>query len=110
MRTEEPRAINLKDYRAPDYKISEISLTLVLDPDATRVTAKSKVAPNGTGAAPLVLNGEHMKLISVAIDGRALAASEYKVDDETLTIAHPPEKFTLEVVTEIAPAMNTALE
>jgi aminopeptidase N len=110
MRTEEPRAINLKDYRAPDYKISEITLTFVLEPDTTRVTAKSMVARTGTGAAPLVLNGEHMKLISVAIDGRALPSAEYKADDETLTIANPPAKFTLEIVTEIAPAKNTALE
>ena len=28
MRTEEPRAIALKDYRAPDYKIPEIALAI----------------------------------------------------------------------------------
>jgi len=110
MRTEEPRAINLKDYRAPDYKISEISLTFVLEPDATRVTAQSRIVRNGTGSVPLVLNGEHMKLISVSIDGRALASGEYALDEETLTIKAPPEKFTLEITTEIAPAKNTALE
>ena len=32
------------------------------------------------------------------------------MDDETLTIAAVPDKFTLEIVTEIAPAKNTALE
>jgi aminopeptidase N len=109
MRTDEPRAINLKDYRAPDYKISEIALDFVLDPEATRVTATTKVTCSGA-AVPLVLNGEHLKLISVAIDGRKLAATEYKTDAETLTIAGVPEKFTLEIVTEIAPAKNTALE
>jgi len=45
MRTEEPRAINLKDYRAPDYKVSEIALDFVLDPEVTRVTLYGGVCP-----------------------------------------------------------------
>jgi aminopeptidase N len=109
MRTEEPRAINLKDYRAPDYRIGDIALDFHLDPDATRVTAKMSVARAGADA-PLVLNGEQLKLVSLALDGRALSPADYKVDGEMLTIAQVPAKFTLEIVTEIAPAANTALE
>jgi aminopeptidase N len=109
MRTEEPRAIALKDYHAPDYKIPEIALDFVLDPEATRVTAITKVVRTGT-AVPLVLNGEHLKLVSVAIDGRALTTKEYSTDAETLTIPDVPAKFTLMIVTELAPAKNTALE
>ncbi len=109
MRTEEPRAIRLKDYRAPDYRITEIALDFVLDPDATRVTATSKVARTGA-AAPLLLDGEHLKLISIAIDGRTLAASAYKVEEASLTIANVPQAFTLTIVTEISPSKNTALE
>jgi aminopeptidase N len=107
MRTEEPR--RLKDYRAPDYAISEIHLDFVLDPEATRVTATTKFARIGA-PAPLVLDGEHLKLISIAIDGRVLGPDEYSVGEETLAIAAPPERFTLGIVTEIAPARNTALE
>ncbi|MBI3677151.1 MAG: aminopeptidase N [Proteobacteria bacterium] len=109
MRTEEPRAIRLADYRAPDYRISQIKLNFALDPDATRVTATTKVARTASGTPPLVLNGEHLKLVSVAIDGRALSATDYAVDAESLTIAKVPANFTLEIVTEIAPARNTAL-
>jgi len=110
MRTEEPRAIALKDYRAPDYRISEIALDFVLDPEATRVTATSKVTRSGRAGAPLVLNGEHMKLVSAAIDGKQLMPAQYSLDGETLTIASVPEKFTLEIVSEIAPSKNTSLE
>ena len=39
MRTEEPHAIALKDYRAPDYHIATIHLDFALEPVATRVTA-----------------------------------------------------------------------
>ncbi len=110
MRTEEPRTIRLSEYRAPDYRISEIALNFVLDPAATRVTATSKVARTGQSGAPLVLNGEHLKLISVAVDGKPLAAADFKVDRETLTLSNLPAKFTLEIVSEIEPAKNTALE
>ncbi|HUJ03939.1 MAG TPA: aminopeptidase N [Rhizomicrobium sp.] len=109
MRTEEPRAISLKEYRAPDYRISDIALDFRLDPDATRVTARMNVTRAGA-EAPLVLNGEDLKLVSVALDGRALSPADYKVDEKFLTIAKVPAKFALEIVTEIAPAANTALE
>jgi aminopeptidase N len=105
MRTEEPRAIHLKDYRAPDYRISEIALDFILEPEATRVTAISKVTR--TGAGPLVLNGEQLKLLSVEVDGKA---HPHEIGDETLTLSDLPETFTLKIVTEISPANNTALE
>jgi aminopeptidase N len=110
MRTEEPRAVRLQDYRAPDYRISEIALDFLLDPERTHVTATSKVARSGTAGAPLVLNGERLKLLSVAIDGKKLSPSDYQLTDESLTVAQAPEHFTLEIVTETAPAENTTLE
>src|ERR1700744_1112413 len=108
MRTDEPRAIALKDYRAPDYHIAEISLDFILDAQTTRVTAVSKGERTGD-AVPLVLNGEQLKLISIAIDGKALTGADYKIGADMLTIENPPAKFTLQIVTEISPANNTAL-
>ncbi len=109
MRTEEPRAINLKDYRAPDYRIGEIALDFALDPKATRVTATSKVTRSGDAGAALVLDGEELTLISVAVDGRKLDASEYGLTKETLTLSRLPAAFTLEIVTQISPEANTTL-
>ncbi|MEJ0026624.1 MAG: aminopeptidase N [Rhizomicrobium sp.] len=109
MRTEEPRAIRLKDYRAPDYHIAEISLDFQLDPPATRVTATSKVTRTGTAGAPLMLDGEELKLLSVAIDGRKLGADEYVLGETSLTLSKLPDAFTLEIVTEISPEHNTTL-
>lgn len=110
MRTDEPQAIRLQDYRAPDFRISDIALAFALDPQATRVTARTTITRSSPGANPLVLDGERMKLLSVALDGRPLAANAYKTDDETLTIFSVPDRFTLEIVTEIAPIENTTLE
>jgi aminopeptidase N len=110
MRTEEPRAIRLQDYRKPDYRVEKLALDFKLDPQTTRVASKMEVVRIGEKGAPLVLNGEHLKLVSVAIDGKQVAASAYKLDAESLTIPVVPEKFTLEIATDISPANNTALE
>jgi aminopeptidase N len=109
MRTEEPRAIHLADYQAPDFHIETIHLDFALDPAVTRVTAKLQIARKNPGA-PLVLHGEDLKLVSLAIDGRTLAQDAYQLDAKSLTIPAVPDHFVLETVCEIAPAANTALE
>ena len=109
MRTEDHRAIHLSDYRAPEFRISTVHLDFALEPEATRVTAKLVIARQ-SGNGPLVLNGENQKLIAVTLDGRALAAGDYLLDDKSLTLPKPPDSFMLEIVSEIDPSANTALE
>src|SRR5580698_3760144 len=100
MRTEEPRAIHLADYKAPDFHIQTVKLDFALEPEATRVTATTDIVRK-TAGAPLVLQGENLKLISLTLDGRALEESEYTVDAKGLTIPQVPDRFTLVAVTEI---------
>jgi aminopeptidase N len=112
MSASQPQAIHRQDYRQPDYWIRDVALDFDLQPAATTVTAKLSVEPNAKVAAgaPLVLDGEDVKLLSLTLDGRALGAADYTVDERSLTIAKPPAgTFTLEIVTEIAPAQNTHL-
>jgi aminopeptidase N len=110
MRTDLPQPIKLADYAPPAYLIDEVHLTFDLAPNATRVKARLQVRRNGDAAAPLTFNGERLKLISVAIDGRPLEASDYAVDDEWLTIPSVPAAFVLETDVEIDPEGNKALE
>ena len=110
MRTDTPQPIELADYRPPEYLIDEVHLDVLLAPNATRVKARLAVRRNGDHTAPLRFNGERLKPISVAIDGRALEAGEHAVDAEFLTIAAPPAAFTLETEVEIDPDGNKALE
>src|SRR5579871_1268105 len=110
MKTAEPRAIHLKDYAPPPYRIPHVVLNFVLDGKATRVKATMQVERNAASPEALVLDGNRQKLISVALDGKPLDNSAYVADADMLTIFAPPERFTLDVVTEIAPAENTALE
>src|SRR5579872_3512167 len=109
MRTDTPQPIHLADYRAPDFLVSEVGLDFDLSPGATRVKAKLAVRRNGDHDRPLKFNGERLKLISVAVDGRALAPGEYELDQEFLTIAAPPGAFSLETEVEINPEANKAL-
>ena len=108
----QPKAIRREDYRPPDYRIETVDLEFDLAPAATRVKSKLKVRAaqdRAEGAKPLVLDGDELKLVAVAIDGKPLAAADYALDEKSLTIARPPEAFTLEIETEIKPEANTKL-
>ena len=111
MRTEEPRPIRLKDYRPPDWLIETVELDVSLDPTATTVRAKLKLKPNSAGTpAPLVLDGEELKLRSLALDGKPLPNESFVATPERLTIAQPPNRpFELEIETVVDPAANTQL-
>ncbi len=107
-----PKTIYLKDYQVSDYLISDIHLTFELDD--TRTFVKSKLSiyrhPEAKGAAPLILNGEELDFVSAAINGKQLAAGDYRLEGDVLTIADVPEKFTLEVENYINPLANKALD
>ncbi|MBI1406854.1 MAG: aminopeptidase N [Caulobacter sp.] len=108
MRTETPQPIRLSDYTPPSHLIDSVHLTFDLQPSTTRVKAVLAMRRNGDGDI-LVLDGEGLKTLSVAIDGRVLAEGDYEVAAETLTLTGLPERFTLETEVEIDPAGNSAL-
>jgi aminopeptidase N len=110
MRTDTPQPIRLADYQPPAFLIDEVHLTFDLKPNATRVKASLKVRRNGEHSDPLKFNGERLKAISVAIDGRVLADDERTIDGEFLTIPNAPDAFTLETEVEIDPEANKALD
>ena len=112
MRDAQPKAIYLKDYREPDYWIETTDLTFELSEESTLVTSVLTMTRNKNAAAdaPLVLAGQALELVSVAVDGQTLNAADYHTDDESLTITSVPEAFRLQVQTRIYPDKNTALE
>ncbi len=106
MRTEAPQPVRLAEYRPPAYLIDEVFLDFSLEPSATRVKARLTVRRNGDHADPLVLDGEGLKTISVAVDG---VAHRYEATAEALTLLGLPAAFTVETEVEIDPQANTAL-
>ena len=109
MRSEAQPTVYLKDYRAPDFQVDRLHLRFELSPEGTRVTATS-YWQRRVDNAPLVLNGEHMTLESVAIDGTQLSDRDYQLSDNELRIEPEQSAFELTVVTRLNPAANTALE
>jgi len=94
----DPQPVYLSDYQPPAYRVTHTELTFDLDPAATRVKARLLIERHAKADAnaPLVLNGEHLKLISLSIDATPLNESAYQVGAETLSIAKVPARFVLE--------------
>jgi aminopeptidase N len=110
MRTETPRPIKLADYTPPAFLIDTVELTFRLEPNATRVVSRLAIRRNGDNADPLFLNGERLKPVSLAIDGKPLGEGRYTVTEEGLTLDGLSDAFILETEVEIDPAGNTFLE
>lgn len=106
-----PQAKYLKDYKKPDFSISEVFLTFELHDTQTIVTAELEMSrENESKNCPLVLHGERLKLLSVEIDGKKISDSEYVVSDKSLTIEQVPHQFKLKTVVEVNPLANTFLD
>ncbi|MDR7024912.1 aminopeptidase N [Pseudomonas peli] len=113
MRTEQPKMIYLKDYQAPDYLIDETHLTFELFEDHTLVHAQLVMRRNpaaGSGLPPLVLDGQQLELLSVALDDRELSAGDYQLSDSHLTLQPTAASFVIDSSVRIHPESNTALE
>lgn len=108
MRTDTPKEIYLKDYTPPPYKVAHTDLSFEIFDGKTIVTAKTQYTTNNDSEEPLFLEGEELKLISCKLDGKDI---QPKISEKGLTLPCPGKDiFTLEIVTEIIPEENTALE
>jgi len=110
MRTDTIQPIRLTEYRPPAFAIETTHLDFQLEPKTTRVKATLQMTRSGEHEEPLVLDGERLTLISVAVDGRILGGADYALTDETLTIPNLPDAFVLETEVQIDPESNIALE
>jgi aminopeptidase N len=80
MAKESPKEIFLKDYEAPNFAFETLNLNFELGEEHTIVTSSIHVLPTtSSGKAPLVLDGENLKLVSVKINGEKLADDKFTV-------------------------------
>ena len=105
MREPQAKAIHLKDYAPPAFRIDTVALDVDIREADAVVRAKLGIRRNAPG--PLVLDGDELELVSVSLDGKPVP---YEATAATLTIAGVPDAFTLETVTRIVPQQNTKLE
>jgi aminopeptidase N len=112
LRTSTGQPIRLSDYRPPDFLIDEVRLDVSLDRQATRVVATLTIRPNPLGRpeASLDLDGDELRLVSIAVDGSPLDVAAYEASPDHLKLTNPPRRsFTLSIETELDPSANTKL-
>lgn len=107
----QPQAVLREAYEPPAYLLDHTDLTFELAEGVTEVTAALALrrAP-GEGAVPLVLQGQDLELLGLALDGVPLSGNEYRIEGDTLVVPAMPEQGTLTIKTRIFPEKNTALE
>ena len=103
--------ICLKDYTAPAYLVDEVALDVELGIDEAVVSARLSIFRQAGVAAhtALRLDGEALETLSVALDGRLLTASEYRLEASELIIPNMPERAVLETRVRLRPDANTEL-
>ncbi|WP_305073688.1 aminopeptidase N [Propionivibrio sp.] len=106
-----PTPIRLEDYTPPPFLIDAVKLDVDVRETGTITTALLDVQRNPALAArvPLALDGEDLETLAVDIDGRTLAASEFSIEGNRLTIAEVPDRFVLKTTVRIQPDKNTQL-
>ncbi|HLQ90810.1 MAG TPA: aminopeptidase N [Xanthobacteraceae bacterium] len=111
MRTDQNVPVRLENYRPPNWLVDTVELDVALERTATRVRATLALRPNPkAAAAPLVLDGDGLNLVSLRLEGEVLAADRYVATPDSLTITQlPPGPFRLEIETLVNPAANTHL-
>ena len=113
MRKDTGQIFRIEDYRPCDYTIPTTDLAFVLDRGETLVTAELAIERRqGVEAGtPLVLDGDELDLVSLAIDGTPADPAAFEAGPQGMTIARPPRdgNFRLTIVTRLDPARNGTL-
>ena len=107
-----PQTTYLNDYAPPPFLISNVALDIDIRDSETHVSSSLAVKRNPESSdsnAPLVLNGDELKLLSVSIDGRSLADTEFQCSPSHLRIENLPDEFRLDTQVRILPDENTQL-
>ncbi|MFV2059379.1 MAG: aminopeptidase N [Gammaproteobacteria bacterium] len=113
----EPKTIFLKNYTVPEFLVDTVNLDFNLFESETTVSSELTIRRNpasNTDNADLVLDGQNLKLLSIAITSAdqtsILADNDYSLDEETLVVSNVPDAFTIKIVIVINPKENLALE
>ncbi|MFL2527341.1 MAG: aminopeptidase N [Candidatus Azotimanducaceae bacterium] len=110
MKEGQPKLVRLDEYQSPAFVTDNTRLKFDIEDGRTRVSSELDIRRVRGDSTEIYLNGEELELVSVSVDGRVISENEYSVDDFGMTIFGLGEAHTIEIVTEIVPEQNTALE
>ncbi|UQB41694.1 aminopeptidase N [Thiomicrospira microaerophila] len=113
--TLEAKVNYLSEYQPCDFEVLSVNLLFELSASSTLVTNRmliKRLASRSVSESEnkLKLNGEGLVLKSVRLNGQLLSEAGFQVTQEHLFLSPEGDEFELEVVTEINPQANTALE
>ncbi len=101
------KAKKRSDYKAPDFTAISAELTFDLSDENTKVSSLVRYRRLTTDKkAPLVLDGEELQLVSVALDG---GSCKYQETAYGLVIEDVPDDFELSLENIISPVTNSEL-
>ena len=103
-----PQLVLLADYRPPAFRVDTVDLSFDLHETATVVRSRLSVRRDGTDT-DMHLDGEALTLLSIARDGVALTADQYRVESHGLTVLGMPAACVLEIAVQIDPTGNSEL-
>lgn len=110
--TAAPSYVYRASYREPDFLIPYTDLSVDLGWERTVIRSRLRLRRNARvnpGSRPLHLDGQELELLTIAIDGRPLDASEYSFGPIGLTLHVPPDVFDLETSVAVNPSVNTTM-
>ena len=101
--------ICLKDYKDPSFSVSNTELFFEVLKDKIIVSSKLKLLKHNDDTKNLILNGEDLKTLSIALNSKVLDESQYKIADNLLEIFNVNNNDVIEIKVEINPFTNTKL-
>jgi len=106
----QPQVKYRSDYLPPAFLVDRVDLKFDIEDELTRVHSRLVINRNpvAVAAADLHLDGS-ARLVSVVLDGQAVAPDHYRLDEASLTLFEVPDSFILEIETELQPGANTSL-
>ncbi|MET0251956.1 MAG: M1 family aminopeptidase, partial [Novosphingobium sp.] len=109
LQPQHPAVVLRKDYRPPDWLVPEIDLDFALGLETTRVRTRLVVErnPAGSGAATLRLDGDHLAVSSLELDGQHF--NSWSMDGDDLLVDLPGDRHVIEIETLVHPAANSQL-
>jgi aminopeptidase N len=111
MKTETPQRIQREDYTPPPFLVEAVELDVQFLTGEVLVESQLRLRRN-PAASPgqaLQLDGHGLETLALTIDGQPLAADAYHCSDDLLSIANPPDAFTLGTRVRIDADHNTSL-
>ena len=104
-----PKTTYLKDYQQPDFEIDSVYLTFELFAEESLIKNVMQMR-RVSKQTYLRLDGEHLELLSVLINGVRVSEADYELSTTQLVLNCKDETFELEINTRVNPQLNTRLE